>query len=95
MLREKTYWTDDKVKLHLRLRELSKAWGARAGLRDVELDSVIVSATPYDTLRDYYGTGDWSRERFAEAHILFFEDEGYVGRMFGTSEKSGKERSGP
>ncbi len=74
MLHEKAYWTSDKTQLHIRLNELSKAWGAKAGLVDVTLDSFIVSATRYDTLRDYYENGTWSRKHFAEHHILFFEE---------------------
>jgi hypothetical protein len=74
MLREKTYWNDDKAQLHLRLRQLSEAWATRTGTTHVMLDSFIVSATPYDDLRDYYPPGNWSKERFADAHILFIED---------------------
>jgi len=78
MLKEKTYWTSDKTRLHERLAELSDAWGKKAGLKNVVLDSFIVSATPYDTLRDYYGDGTWTRQDFADRHILFFDDTAYV-----------------
>ncbi|MDP2857219.1 MAG: DEAD/DEAH box helicase family protein, partial [Bacillota bacterium] len=74
MLHEKAYWTSDKAQLHVRLNVLSKVWGAKAGLVDVTLDSFIISGTPYDTLRDHYENGTWNRERFAEHHILFFEE---------------------
>lgn len=54
-LQEKTYWTSDKARLHERLRDLSKAWGEKASLKNAILDSFIISATPYDDLRKYYG----------------------------------------
>jgi len=73
MKQEKTYWTSDKTRLHERLAKLSKGWGEKAGLKNVELDSYIISATPYDELREYYGDGTWSREQFSMKHILFFE----------------------
>jgi len=78
MRQEKTYWTSDKARLHERLKELSKRWGTKKGLKDITLDSFIISATPFDELRDYYGDGDWSKDEFANRHILFFErHDGY------------------
>ncbi|MSQ15095.1 MAG: restriction endonuclease subunit R [Dehalococcoidia bacterium] len=77
MLHEKAYWTSDKARLHERLGGMSKTWGARAGLDNVTLDSFMVSATPYDSLREHYVNGTWSREDFAKQHILFF-DQGVV-----------------
>jgi hypothetical protein len=75
MLLEPAY--SDKVQLHERLRELSKEWAAKAGLENVMLDAFIVSATPYDELRKQRD-GKWTRQQFADAHILFFErDDGY------------------
>jgi hypothetical protein len=50
------------------------------------MDSFIVSATPYDELRDYYGDGKWSKQQFAECHILFFErtsEYDYARLLFG------------
>lgn len=85
MRQEKTYWTSDKTQLHERLVKLSKEWGQKAGLKNVELDSFIISATPYDELVQYYGDGNWSKEEFTEKHILFFEQTGeytYVKRLF-------------
>ena len=67
------YQHDDKAKLHESLSALAKAMCARAKLKHVSLDSFIVSATPFDDLRITYGEGDWDRQKFAEAHILFAE----------------------
>jgi len=86
MRMEKAYWTSDKARLHERLADLSKTWAARAGLKDVVMDSFIISATPFDTLRDYYGDGNWSKQQFAEAHIFFFEGTSnydYMAKLFG------------
>jgi len=73
MRHEKTYWVSDKTTLHERLRKLAKEWGAKAGLENVVLNSFIISATPYDELRDYYDDGKWTKQQFADRHILFFE----------------------
>jgi hypothetical protein len=54
--------------------------------RGVTLDSYIISATPYDDLRQRYGDGTWQRGRFAEKHILFQERTeayDYMERLFG------------
>ena len=49
------------------------------------LDSFLVSATDYTDLRSYYVTGDWTREQFADKHILFFDRQArydYVKLLF-------------
>jgi len=43
-------------------------------MKNVALDSFIVSATPYEDLWRRYDDGRWDRKRFAEAHILFFPE---------------------
>lgn len=92
---EKTYWTSDKARLHERLAGLSHEWGAKLGLRNVTLDSFIVSATPYDELREYYGTG-WGQEKFTKSHILFEQsEEGYCQHLFGEHSVRGKKGKVP
>jgi len=71
MLHAEAYIHDDKARLHESLPELAEAMGARTGLKNVMLDSYIISATPYDDLRLKYDDGTWDKKRFAEAHILF------------------------
>lgn len=78
MVYEKAYWTSDKTRLHERLRKLSQDWAARGELKNVTLDAFIISVTPFDTLREYYGDGNWTREEFAGKHILFFGSPGQV-----------------
>lgn len=75
MQQERTYEASDKAQLYMHLQELSQTWATRSG-KDVCLDSFIVSATPYEELRDYYGDGNWSKQQFANAHILFFDNLG-------------------
>jgi len=90
MKQEKTYWTSDKTRLHERLAKLSKEWGEKAGLRNVGLDSYIISATPYDELVEYYGDGKWTKKQFAEKHILFpgsTSDYEYLKLLFAISVK--------
>jgi hypothetical protein len=73
MLHAEAYVHDDKARLHEFLPELAKAMGTRTAMKNVVLDSFIVSATPYEDLRLRYDDGTWDRNRFAEAHILFPE----------------------
>ncbi len=92
---EKTYWTSDKARLHERLAGLSQEWGDKLGLKNVTLDSFIVSATPYDELREYYGSG-WGHKEFTNSHILFEQsEEGYCQHLFGEHSTRGKKGKVP
>jgi len=82
MLHAKAYLHDEKVRLHERLPELAKEIGKRCNRNDVSLDAFIISTTPYDILHEYYGEGTWDRERFAQKHILFFEEDNYIEKLF-------------
>ena len=62
----------DKIQLHQRLQLLSDAIGRRSKLDNVTLDSYVISQTPYEKLRKRW-SGEWSRSKFAETHILFPE----------------------
>ena len=73
MLHANVHGKDEKAQLHERLPGLAREIGERSQRTDVTLDSYIVSATPFDDLRYRYADGDWDREMFAEAHILFQE----------------------
>ena len=85
MLHEKAYEISDKTTLHERLSMLSESWAGKTGLKNVSLDSYIISATPYEKLCLYYGDGTWSRSDFTGKHILFpdpLEDVGYLKPLF-------------
>lgn len=71
MLHAKAYERDEKARLWERLRELGEQMSRRSGSKNVSLDSFIISATPFDTLREHYGDGTWDLEKFAKKHILF------------------------
>lgn len=73
MLHAKAYIHDEKARLHERLPELAKAIGERSKRTDVKLDAFIISATPFDDLRQRYDDGTWNLTKFAEKHILFQE----------------------
>lgn len=74
MFHAKPYQEDHKARLHEALPELARAIEKRTkDARNVSLDSFIISATPYATLRDCYDDGNWDIKRFTEAHILFFD----------------------
>ena len=75
MLHANAYQHDEKARLHERLRgEIGPTVGRRSGTTGVTLDSYIISATPFDALRRRYGDGNWTEDRFATKHILFFPE---------------------
>ena len=61
---------------------MAKKIGERSGRDDITLDSYIISATRFQDLRKRYGDGTWDMERFAEAHILFAEQNDYLNHVF-------------
>ena len=73
MVHAHAYEHDEKARLHERLPALAGAIAQRSPVRNVQLDSFIVSATPYETLSKSYGPGSWGRDDFAARHILFPE----------------------
>ena len=75
------YRNDDKARLHEKLPELAKAIAQRTSTTGVQLDSYIVSATRYQELRPRYADGDWDLARFAQAHILFPENDDYIAAI--------------
>ena len=82
MIHAAAYAQDEKAQLHARLPELAKKIGERSGRDDITLDSYIISATQFQDLRKRYDDGTWDLERFAEAHILFAEQNNYLSRIF-------------
>ena len=73
MLHAKAYGHDEKARLHERLPELAGGIADRSDAPNVQLDSFIVSATGYEALRERYGSETWTRNDFADKHILFQE----------------------
>ena len=81
MMHARAYPRDEKAQLHERLPEIAAAMALPPQVSRIDLDAFIVSATPFNDLRPQYGDGSWTREQFAEKHILFQED----GAMSATS----------
>ena len=75
MLQENAPEHSQKISLYERLRELAEEMSERSGLDNVTLDSYIVSATGYETLRKRW-PGNWNLTAFAEEHIVFPEVKG-------------------
>ena len=70
------YRNDDKARLHERLPGIAQAAAGRSGMSGITLDSYVISVTPFKDLRPNYDSGDWTLERFASKHILFFPEPG-------------------
>jgi hypothetical protein len=71
MLMAKAYLHDDKARLHEALPKHEQEIADRSEIKNVRLDSFIISATPFEELRLFYEDGTWDMKRFAEKHILF------------------------
>ena len=85
MLHAVSYKHDEKARLHERLPELGRQISGRSVGHNVELDSFIVSATPYADLRKRY-EGHWTKDDFATKHILFPGDgRDYLRPILGRS----------
>ena len=74
MLNANAYDSDEKAQLHERLPDMAREISERSGNPNVELDSFIVSATDYESLKKRY-EGQWTKEKFASKHILFQDSE--------------------
>jgi hypothetical protein len=76
MVYAKAYIHDEKARLHEYLRTLSQQLPPSRCGWTAELDSYLVSATPFDELRVRYDNGTWDKAKFAQHHILFPERNG-------------------
>lgn len=83
MLQARAYQRDEKARLHEKLAEETQRIERETGRNDFSMDSYIISPTPFDRLCDHYDSGDWEKEDFARAHILFFDkDRKYLDVIF-------------
>ena len=89
------YANDEKAQLHERLPDLANTIAERSGIARVQLDSYIVSATPYQELRPKYDDGSWDQGRFADVHILFPEHDGYIASILQYPTAKSPENSTP
>ncbi len=77
MMYAPAYEGDEKARLHEWLPQLAVQMAGRSSVAGtLTLDSFIVSVTEYCSLRRRYGNGEWTKEDFAERHILFPDSEG-------------------
>ena len=79
MLSAPSYEQDEKAKLHERLPEFAEKISRRSEHINITLDSFIISHTPHADLWDRYGNDPWDVRQFAQAHILFPEQNGEYG----------------
>jgi hypothetical protein len=73
MLHAKAYIHDEKARLWERLPALAAEIEKRSKRSGISLDAFIISATPFNELRQRYDDGTWDKSKFAEKHILFME----------------------
>ena len=77
MLNEDHPSINPKVNLHKKLKSQAVDALQRSKVGNFEVDSFVISATPYDDLRRRIcdDARPWTREKFANAHILFSDGE--------------------
>ena len=76
MMLEHGHLHSEKVGLHKRLREHSKAALGKAGLKHLEVDAAVISVTSYDVLAKVGLKEDgsqYTREEFTSERVLFME----------------------
>ena len=91
MLSAPSYEQDEKAKLHERLPQFAEKISRRSEHTNITLDSFIISHTPHADLWDRYGDVPWDVQQFAQAHILFPEQNGeygYIGTILEPGESS-------
>ncbi|MCD6520331.1 MAG: restriction endonuclease subunit R, partial [Anaerolineae bacterium] len=91
MLHARAYQHDEKARLWERLKKLREA--SHHGKCAARLDAYIVSSTPYQDLYKYYENGNWTKEDFAQHHILFQErnhEYDYIRLMLLEAESSSR-----
>lgn len=93
MRHAKAYDHDEKAQLYAQLPQLAADIAQRSGnAAAVELDAYLISTTSYQELRQHYANGYWSREDFADKHILFQEGDSeydYLERIFRVAMEAG------
>jgi hypothetical protein len=76
MLNEDHPTVNSKINLHKKLQDQTVDGLKKSKIKNVILDSFVISKTPYDELRTRIcdDSGPWSREKFSHSHILFFDE---------------------
>ncbi len=78
--------TNKKVNLHMKLETQLADARKKSKNKNLFLDSFVISATDYDDLHKKHGA-EWTRAKYASAHILFFgegDDRGYLDTILRT-----------
>ena len=76
--------TNPKVNLHKKLQDQAESAIKKSKVNGLTLDAFIISKTSCDDLRKNHGP-EWNKKKYAEAHIIFFGDEGdnaYLSAIF-------------
>ena len=79
MIHAPSYKKDPKVRLHETLSSINSELSKDGS---VEMDSFIISQTPFKELKDRYEGGTWDENKFTENHILFPNDQDYMKHIF-------------
>ena len=78
MTHARAYASDPNARLHEWLIPVNRKLAKQSP--NVEMDSFVVSQTPFSDLQPAYGDGGWRPENFAAKHILFAEDD-YIAEI--------------
>jgi hypothetical protein len=77
ILRDEHPSVNPKINLHKKLQSAMASSIKKIHRVNFSVDSYVLSVTPYDELMTRFFQNDepWTREQFANAHVLFFDDD--------------------
>ena len=79
MVHAPAYKNDIKAKLHETIKPLNTQLAQQ--YPDIQMDSYLISQTPFDDLKNSYGDGDWTCDDFRKRNILFLEDTNCIAHI--------------
>lgn len=74
-------FTDPKIQLYKDIKKIERTLSPSVK-GAVTLDSFVVSVSHYEDIQSTFEQGTSTKEGFKKHHVLFQEDDGYVGEMF-------------
>ena len=79
MVHAPAYKNDIKAKLHETMKPLNTQLAQQ--YPDIQMNSFLISQTPFDDLKNSYGDGKWTLKKFRDHNILFLEDTNCIAHI--------------
>ena len=79
MVHAPAYANDPKAYLHETMKPLNTQLAQQ--YPDIQMNSFLISQTPFDDLKNSYGDGKWTCDDFRKRNILFLEDTNCIAHI--------------